>query len=93
MQQGQFSAYVTVFGNTNRLARKQIALLPFTSSEDTAVQFEANPSLRLRVKHASFSLLPLTSSCSNAYFHTYVIIDFLADWLVFLLNMVTCGLY
>ena len=35
--------YVTVFGKTNRLARKTnfffIALLPFISSEDTAVQF------------------------------------------------------
>ena len=34
--------YVTVFGKTNRLARKTnfffIALLPFTSSDDAAVQ-------------------------------------------------------
>ena len=34
--------YVTVFGKTNRLARKTnfffIALLPFTSSEDAAIQ-------------------------------------------------------
>ena len=45
--------------------------------------FEANPTLRLRVKRASFSLFTLASPCSNAYFHAYMIIDFLADWLVF----------
>ena len=51
-------------------------------------KFEANPTLRLRVKHASFSLFTLASSCSNVYFRAYAIIDFLADWLVFL-NTVT----
>ena len=52
--------YVTVFGETNRLARKTIfffiALLPFTSSKDAAVppsKFEANPTLCLQVKRAS----------------------------------------
>ena len=39
---GSVIAFVTVFGKTNRLARKTnfffIALLPFTSSEDAAVQ-------------------------------------------------------
>ena len=50
--------------------------------------FEANPKLRLRVKRASFYLFSLVSSCSNAYFRAYAIIDFLADRLVFL-NMVT----
>ena len=37
-----YTTYVTVFGKTNRLARKTsfffIALLPLTSSEDAAVQ-------------------------------------------------------
>ena len=37
-----FGKYVTIFGKTNRLARKTnfffIALLPFTSSEDATVQ-------------------------------------------------------
>ena len=49
-------------------------------------KFEANPTLCLRVKRASFSLFTL--ACSNAYFRAYAIIDFLADWLVFL-NTVT----
>ena len=71
---------MTVFGKTNRLAR--IALLPFMSSEDAAVQIQT---FRVRVKCASFSL---ASSCSNAYIRAYVIIDFLADRLVFL-NTVT----
>ena len=48
-------------------------------------KFEANPTLRLRVKITSFAL---ESSCSNAYFRVYAIIDFLADWLVYL-NTVT----
>ena len=47
-------------------------------------KFEANPMLRPRVKCASFSLFTLASLCSNAYFHAYAIIDFLADRLVFL---------
>ena len=51
-------------------------------------KFEANPTLRLRAKGSSFSLFPLASSCSKAYFRAYKIIDFLADWLVFL-NTVT----
>ena len=51
-------------------------------------KFEANLTLRLRVKRTSFSLFTLASSCSNAYFRAYAIIDFFADRLVFL-NMVT----
>ena len=51
-------------------------------------KFEANLTLRLRVKRTSFSLFTLASSCSNAYFRAYAIIDFLADQLVFL-NTVT----
>ena len=46
-------------------------------------KFEANLTLCLRVKHASFSLVTLASSCSNAYFRVYAIIDFLTDQLVF----------
>ena len=51
-------------------------------------KFEAILTLSLREKRASFSLFPLASSCSNAYFRAYAIINFLADRLVFL-NMVT----
>ena len=51
-------------------------------------KFEANPTLCRGVKSASFSLFTLASSCANAYFRAYSIIDFLADRLVFL-NMVT----
>ena len=51
-------------------------------------KFEANLTLRLRVKRTSFYLFTFASSCSNAYFRAYAIIDFLADRLVFL-NMVT----
>ena len=51
-------------------------------------KFEANPTLRRGVKHASFSLFSLASLCANAYFREYAIIDFLADRLVFL-NTVT----
>ena len=51
-------------------------------------KFEANLTLRLRVKRTSFYLFTLASSCSNAYFRAYAIIDFLADRLVFL-NTVT----
>ena len=51
-------------------------------------KFEANSTLRLLVKRASFSLFTLASSCSNAYFRTYAMIGFLADRLVFL-NTVT----
>ena len=51
-------------------------------------RFEANPTLRRGVKRASFSLFTLASSCANAYFRAYAIIDFLADRLVFL-NTVT----
>ena len=51
-------------------------------------KFEANPTLRHGVKRASFSLFTLASSCVNAYFSAYAIIDFLADRLVFL-NTVT----
>ena len=51
-------------------------------------KFEANLTLRRGVKHASFSLFTLVSSCVNVYFHAYAIIDFLTDRLVFL-NTVT----
>ena len=51
-------------------------------------KFEANLTLRLRVKRTSFSLFTLASSCLNAYFRAYAIINFLADRLVFL-NTVT----
>ena len=51
-------------------------------------KFEANPMLCLQVRRSSFSLFPLASSCLNNYFRTYVIIDFLANWLVFI-NKVT----
>ena len=51
-------------------------------------KFEANPTLRRGVKSASISLFTLASSCTNAYFCAYAIIDYLADRLVFL-NMVT----
>ena len=54
-------------------------------------KFEANPTLSLRVRRASFSLFPLASSCLNNYFHVYSIIDFLANRLVFV-NTVTCNL-
>ena len=49
-------------------------------------KFEANLTLRLRVKHASFSLFQLASLCSNAYFRVQVISHFLADWLVFIIR-------
>ena len=55
-------------------------------------KFEANQTLRRGVKRASFSFFTLASSCSNAYFRAYAIIDFLADRLVFL-NMVTYYIY
>ena len=51
-------------------------------------KFEVDLMLRLRVTLASFSLFPLASSYSNAYFCVYEIIYFLADQLVFL-NTVT----
>ena len=51
-------------------------------------KFEANLMLHHGVKHASFSLFTLASSCVNAYFRSYAIIHFLADRLVFL-NTVT----
>ena len=67
---------MTVFGKTNWLAR--IALLPFMSSEDAAVQIQT---FHVRVKCASFSL---ASSCSNAYIRAYVTdyekIDHLQDF-------------
>ena len=55
-------------------------------------KFEANLTLHRGVKSASFSLFTLASSCANAYFRAYAIIDFLADRLVFL-NMVTYIIY
>ena len=46
-------------------------------------KFEANPTLRLRVRHASLSLFPVASSCSNDCFHVYAKIYFLANQLFF----------
>ena len=53
-------------------------------------KFEADSTLRFRVRRASFffCLFPLASSCSNHYFRAYAIIDFLANRLFFL-NTVT----
>ena len=53
-------------------------------------KFEANPMLRLRVRCASLSLFPLASSCSDDYFCAYAIIDFLANWVVFLNTATYC---
>ena len=53
-------------------------------------KFEANLTLRLGVKRAPFSLFTLASSCSNAYFRAYAIIDLLADRLVFLNTVTIC---
>ena len=82
----------TAFGKTNLLNEKNkihfIALLPFTSTEDAALLIEANMMFHLLVRHASFPLFLLASSCSNDYFHPYMIIDFLTNRLVFL-RMVT----
>ena len=61
---------VIVFGENNRLARKTIIRAKMQSSK-----FEANPTVRLRLRRASFSL-SLVSSCSNDYFCTYAIIYF-----------------
>ena len=44
-------------------------------------KFEANPTLRLRLRHASFSLFLLAYLCSNDYYRTYALIDFLANQL------------
>ena len=79
---------MTVFGKTNRLARK--TKLFFFLSEDVAVQnLKAIRRFIFKyVKRTSFSLLPLESSCSYDYFCMYAIIDFLANKLVFL-NTVT----
>ena len=51
-------------------------------------KFEANPTLGFLVRHTSFSLFPLESSCSNDDYCTYTVIDFLANQSVFP-NMVT----
>ena len=51
-------------------------------------KFEANLTLLLRVRRATFSSFPLASPCLNDYFRVYTIIDFLANRLVFL-NTVT----
>ena len=56
-------------------------------------KFEANPMLRRGVKRASFSLFTLASSCSNAYFRAYAIIDFLTDPLVFLNTVTYISIY
>ena len=46
-------------------------------------KFEANSTLHLRVRHSSFSLFLLASSCSNDYYGAYAIIDFLSNRLIF----------
>ena len=51
-------------------------------------KFEANPMLSLQVRHAFFSLFLLASLCLNDYLRSHVIIDFLANRLVFV-NTVT----
>ena len=51
-------------------------------------KFEANSTLHRGIKRASFSLFTLASSCANAYYRAYAIINFLADRLIFL-NTVT----
>ena len=56
-------------------------------------KFEANPTLRRGVKRVSFSLFSLASSCTNAYFLAYAIIDFLADRLAFLNTVTYVKLY
>ena len=48
-------------------------------------KFEANLTLHVR-KFASFSLFLLASSSSNDYFHTYMIIYFLANQLISLIQ-------
>ena len=51
-------------------------------------KFEASTTLILRVRCGSFSILSLASSFLNDYFRAYMIIDFLANRLVFV-NTVT----
>ena len=60
------------------VSEKNIALLPFTPPSN----FEANPTLCLQVRRASFSLF-IASTCSNDYFHSCAIIDFLTNLLDF----------
>ena len=43
----------------------------------------ANPMLHFRVRCAFFTLFLLAFSCSTDYYREYVIIDCLANWLVF----------
>ena len=54
-------------------------------------KIEANLTLGLQVQHASCSLFPSASSCSNDYFREYAIIDFLANQLVFLFTVTYYG--
>ena len=37
-------------------------------------KLEANPTLSVRVRHASFSLFPLASLCSNDHSHLVIIV-------------------
>ena len=46
-------AYVTVFRKADRIAREK-NLLSYMLSKDAAFQFESNPTLCLRVRHAYF---------------------------------------
>ena len=84
---------MTIFGKTNRLASKTnffflLLCCLLRRAKMPLSTFEANPTLHRGVNRASFSLFTLASSCANAYFREYAIIDFLTDRLVFL-NTVT----
>ena len=79
---------MTVLGKKRKTNFFFIALLPLCRVKMLPSKFEANLTLRLRVKHTSFALFPLASSCSNDYFCADLMFDFLANRLVFL-NTVT----
>ena len=67
------------------LARKNKILLGYLLRvKMPPSKFEANLTLHVR-KFASFSLFLLASSSSNDYFHTYIIIYFLANQLISLI--------
>ena len=55
-------------------------------------KFETNLTLRLGVRHPSFSLFPLASWYSNDYYRTYAIIDFLTCQLSCIGNHMGCKL-
>ena len=80
--------YVTVFRKTNWLVRKTKLLLFFYLLRRANTPYPNLKPIRhfvFGVRHASFSLFPLVSSCSNDYFrmYMYMVIDFLANRLVF----------